>query len=648
MEIGVVKIGRNDSCPCGSGKKYKKCCIDKLSEEIIKQMYIEQLELTKELKDEEICYTVLRIGEEIIVNNQDSVCMTGTYVNMAVAKRVLYYLHQNINDLNDAKTYCTKALDLKPTNQAAIKMMYGICLELKEYQNAYLAIEKYEDVNIFSPMSTQIVMEYQYAVDVANHGEHSETTREWLNKITNALFEKFGMSAGLCGVSIMYYLGIGNDALRAYELGKRCVEDWPNSATYNSLGWVCLSPEINRKDDAITYFLKALELSDEEKQKTEISGNYFIALMETERFEEAEELMRNLIHENPCNQNFSNYAELLKRRGNFEEALEWGKKALFLIEDDTTLLVVADIYKRMANYKDAIEMYKLCLGHINARENVCRFDDVNEYTMYSMASNSSLKMTLYEVLKGIISSFSSQRDYENAKAYLEIAKEKLPKKSDWEIWNQTLPEIEVTEQKHKEIQEQFNEIKKDIDNHKNFVRQWALKLIQLQSNSGQLDLDEEDDWSKYEIEMDKILNEMAQIINKDSIVYKNTESMVNSIYPNLDDASKKFLITAETLYEIHKSSTIDFAPIVVEYCKVVEKQLRVLLANRIPCNVKMLGDVISEIANNRISPYNRYLTDLNKINGLRRKSAHTGVLGKCDADKIRDIFYTNNLLNKLT
>ena len=22
------KIGRNQKCPCGSGKKYKKCCID--------------------------------------------------------------------------------------------------------------------------------------------------------------------------------------------------------------------------------------------------------------------------------------------------------------------------------------------------------------------------------------------------------------------------------------------------------------------------------------------------------------------------------------------------------------------------------------------------------------------------------------------
>jgi len=25
----MVKIGRNDPCPCGSGKKYKKCCIEK-------------------------------------------------------------------------------------------------------------------------------------------------------------------------------------------------------------------------------------------------------------------------------------------------------------------------------------------------------------------------------------------------------------------------------------------------------------------------------------------------------------------------------------------------------------------------------------------------------------------------------------------
>lgn len=28
-EIRHVKIGRNDFCPCGSGKKFKKCCLHK-------------------------------------------------------------------------------------------------------------------------------------------------------------------------------------------------------------------------------------------------------------------------------------------------------------------------------------------------------------------------------------------------------------------------------------------------------------------------------------------------------------------------------------------------------------------------------------------------------------------------------------------
>ena len=27
-----MKIGRNDPCPCGSGKKYKKCCLNKPSQ----------------------------------------------------------------------------------------------------------------------------------------------------------------------------------------------------------------------------------------------------------------------------------------------------------------------------------------------------------------------------------------------------------------------------------------------------------------------------------------------------------------------------------------------------------------------------------------------------------------------------------------
>ena len=28
-EMNKEKVGRNDPCPCGSGKKYKKCCLER-------------------------------------------------------------------------------------------------------------------------------------------------------------------------------------------------------------------------------------------------------------------------------------------------------------------------------------------------------------------------------------------------------------------------------------------------------------------------------------------------------------------------------------------------------------------------------------------------------------------------------------------
>ena len=36
--INTAKIGRNDICPCGSGKKYKKCCMNKSNEEQLKSL----------------------------------------------------------------------------------------------------------------------------------------------------------------------------------------------------------------------------------------------------------------------------------------------------------------------------------------------------------------------------------------------------------------------------------------------------------------------------------------------------------------------------------------------------------------------------------------------------------------------------------
>lgn len=274
----------------------------------------------------------------------------------------LSLLNHKRSDLEDAKDFCSHALELKHNNQAALKTMYGICLELKQYGDANKALEQYEDTNLYSPMSMQIIAEYQNAIEWANREVYREENKKGLDEITNTLFEKFGMNAGLCAVAVSYYLGIGNDALKAYELGKRSVEEYPDSATYNSLGWICLTPEINRKDIAVGFFEKAIELAEDEEVKKDITGNYFIALLENEQYKKAENVIGELIDNHPCNQNFSNYAEMLKRQGKLEEALEWGKKALFIVEDDTTLLLVADVYKKMKQYENAVFVIKNALN----------------------------------------------------------------------------------------------------------------------------------------------------------------------------------------------------------------------------------------------------------------------------------------------
>ena len=43
------KIGRNDPCPCGSGKKYKKCCFGKLDRN--NNIYLNSKPILSILKD---------------------------------------------------------------------------------------------------------------------------------------------------------------------------------------------------------------------------------------------------------------------------------------------------------------------------------------------------------------------------------------------------------------------------------------------------------------------------------------------------------------------------------------------------------------------------------------------------------------------
>ena len=64
----------------------------------------------------------IRFRKRIIEHQQNSKCATGTYVNMALAKRVLYLLNHNELDLEEAKDCYSRALELKHNNQVALRI----------------------------------------------------------------------------------------------------------------------------------------------------------------------------------------------------------------------------------------------------------------------------------------------------------------------------------------------------------------------------------------------------------------------------------------------------------------------------------------------------------------------------------------------
>lgn len=412
--------------------------------------------------------------------------------------------------------------------------------------------------------------------------------------------------------------------------------------------------------EALSYCEKAYSLCDWNKlpkvAKCFCYVEYGNVLTELQHFDKAEEYLRMIVDEDPNESTFFNIAYCLHTQKKDEEALQWAKKALFVCEDYNNLYLNADINKALKQCDDAIPLFKklLCVLDNDPLQPIW-FTEADDSTniIGSSCTDEFLSNLKLETYHGLIIMLQQSQDLKSARTYLELAKEQYPEDPKWEIWDSVLPALTDKDA----LQQQLTEIKLDLAiareeilterAEKNAAREWALRLIKLQDKSINLDLDRECNWMNFENEIDRIIEDIKKQSKQDEMLYKNIENRIKNDFPDLDRKACDFLITAETLYMQHQSSEIDFAAIVVEYCKVLETQLRSLLGNRLPSNVRMLGEIIGCINKNGISPYNRYYEMFSKINEYRHSSAHTGKLKKKDADDIRRIYFDLGLLHQL-
>jgi len=122
----LTKVGRNDPCPCGSGKKYKKCCM--LKDE--RQSSIEQMdnEPVEQEESSERNYNPARVAE---IDN--------------AFRRAINHLDRG--DFNKAASAFRSVLRLDSKHYKALTGL-GRCLkELGMYEEARVFFEKALEIN---------------------------------------------------------------------------------------------------------------------------------------------------------------------------------------------------------------------------------------------------------------------------------------------------------------------------------------------------------------------------------------------------------------------------------------------------------------------------------------------------------------------
>lgn len=169
--MAVKKIGRNDPCPCGSGKKYKKCC--QLTE-TIKQ--IPALPLTiPELQQAIKYHQAGQLSEAEVIYKK----ILETTPDNADALHYLGLIHYQTGDSESAVTLISKSIALNPGNLAYCNL--GAALQAQGQHDS--AIESYLSAIALKPdyaeaynnlgaalqeqgMITQSIKAFQHALSI--------------------------------------------------------------------------------------------------------------------------------------------------------------------------------------------------------------------------------------------------------------------------------------------------------------------------------------------------------------------------------------------------------------------------------------------------------------------------------------------------
>jgi len=208
-DLEKMKINKNQPCPCGSGKKYKKCCMEK--SDLGYQLHLKGKnaenfvnELAKKSFLEDWCYMNPKLpkGKEIcdLLIVYDNIAIIWQIKDLKLDKNRKYKeseVQKNLNQISTAKNRLFGFnLDIELENPRrgkeifnpkSIKKIYAISALLGEDEDYFSFIENIKDqtIHVFTREFTEIILnELDTIQDFIQYLEEKERLIELDNRIT--------------------------------------------------------------------------------------------------------------------------------------------------------------------------------------------------------------------------------------------------------------------------------------------------------------------------------------------------------------------------------------------------------------------------------------------------------------------------------
>jgi len=173
----IEMIGRNDPCPCGSGKKYKKCCMFSQAEQSQKIRFVNMKITSEPIKNETYPYTVSEEDEKLlgelysqkeIKNNPEQslkplLSLKEKYPNYPALYNYIYACYKMLDQEEKALDILKETLKLFPRYLFALLEYGQHLLQCKEYdQFLPLFNHSYNLVDLYPERDTFHMAEVKY------------------------------------------------------------------------------------------------------------------------------------------------------------------------------------------------------------------------------------------------------------------------------------------------------------------------------------------------------------------------------------------------------------------------------------------------------------------------------------------------------